>query len=66
MNIKLMRKIEKRLEDLEHKADHLKNQMTNPESYKDAEINIEKEELQNELEDTLNKIKHINAANKSF
>jgi valyl-tRNA synthetase len=66
MNTKLLRKIEQRLENLEQEADYLKNQIVNSESLQNEESKFNKKELQDQLELTLNKIKHINAANKSY
>lgn len=66
MNIKVIRKMQQRLEDLEVKAATLKDQIIDLESFKNVKVKLEREQLQSELTDTLNRIKHINAANKNF
>ena len=66
MNIKLIRKLKQRLEDLEQKADSLKDQIINLGKLNHNLETIKKEELQSELRDTLNKINHINSVNKNF
>ncbi|NQY43464.1 MAG: hypothetical protein HRT87_08995 [Legionellales bacterium] len=66
MNIKLIRKLKQRLEDLEQKADSLKDQIINLGKLNHNLETIKKEEIQSELRDTLNKINHINSVNKNF
>lgn len=66
MNIKLIRKFEKRLQDLENKAKIIKAQIIDQASYKEAKISINNQSLESELQDTLLRIKNINAANKRF
>ncbi len=66
MNIRLIKKIQQRLVDLEQQADTLKDQISNLDSFNDIKDSLKKDKLQFDLDDTLSRIKHINAANKIF
>lgn len=66
MNIRLKKKIQQRLLDLEQQADNLKNQITEFAEFDVIKQSLQKEQLQFQLQDTLKKIKHINAANRKF
>lgn len=66
MNIRLKKKIQDRLLHLEQQADNLKNQITELTEFDSIKEDLDKVQLEYKLDDTLKRIKHINAANKKF
>ena len=66
MNLKLMHKMQQRLNDLEVKAQGLENQISDLGSFKSIEDNLKKEKLEFDLKETLSRIDHISSANKRF
>lgn len=66
MNIRLKRKIQQRLMDLEQKADGIKTQIVKLKEFKTIQNGLSKEKLEFELADTLKRIQHIQAANRKF
>lgn len=66
MNIRLKKKIQQRLIDLEQQAENIKNQIIELKEFKTIKDNLSKERLEVELTDTLKRIRHIQAANRRF
>ncbi len=66
MNIRLKKKIQQRLMDLEQQADVIKVQISEIKEFDSVKDSLKKDQLSIELEDTLLRIKHIKAANKKF
>lgn len=66
MNIRIMKKMHDRLQELENQAENLQNQIIDHEALANVNVSIEKERLQSELQDTLCRIERLNAANINF